>query len=387
MPQLIIALLVIILVIGLAALAFGVLIAAIPSWIAGMIFGGGILLIVCQTKITELTTKENLGSVIDLSISNSNIHWNLRDTANVSIKNLILFCSLLGAACAGVIGYFLFLNASESDKGFFAIAIVVSSLAVPFCFAKLRPHKMFEKGLRNRVTQIMAAFDQTVGNMDELQKLETSIHSLAGQLQLAFPVNYTAEVEQYVRSHQSELVFERATFSEFVNARIELARKDKEELDLASQQMELANIEYKETLPIVTKSRWSPYVERLDGINKYLHTTNLTDFLANRSWDDFKIAIADGIEEMKLLGEDAKRHQTTGGGEKSQTSMSREEALKMLGLSENYSREEVAESHRKLVRRFHTDHASDLTAPLIEEVEEISIRLGQAKVILLETIK
>jgi arginine exporter protein ArgO len=60
MPQLIIALILIALAIWLAVMGVAVAFAAIPSWAAGMIVAGIVLLLIYQVKIDRLTSRENL---------------------------------------------------------------------------------------------------------------------------------------------------------------------------------------------------------------------------------------------------------------------------------------------------------------------------------------
>jgi hypothetical protein len=150
---------------------------------------------------------------------------------------------------------------------------------------------------------------------------------------------------------------------------------------------------YDDAVRVVAQSRSTTLIHALEQIHKYLNTTALTNFLAARQWQEFKDAIAAAIGEIENLCEVAKASDSGPGGAKddSQTSqvMKPEDALKILGLKEGCNRDAVDKAYKKLILRFgaHPNANLDLESSIVADVEKIAIKLGEAKLTLLQTLK
>jgi len=362
MPQLIIGLILILLAIVLAVIAVAVVIVAIPGWAAGTMLGGIVLLLTYQARIARLTSRENLGAAVFFSINGSRVHWHLKDTGDASSKQLdpeVVLCALLGAACAGVVGYFLYLQARQPDKWLFQVAIVVSALAVPWCIVKLKPRKIYERWLRSRVSRVMGAFDSTLAGIDELRELEASVGSLAGQLRIAFPADYATEVEQHVNSHQVELVFERAAFSQFMDARLQSARKDNEELERGLRTIQEMENLYLQTAHEVNRTNSISMITESDWLGAGLKPENLPTLLSARKWDEFHNAVALMRDDMIALKEKArKRGEQPDDATETQfesNKMTKDKAMDILGVSGDVCIAEIQKLRKEFAKIYHSD--------------------------------
>jgi hypothetical protein len=377
MPQLIIALLLIALAIWLAVMAIGVALAAIPSWAAGTVIAFVVLLLIWKAKIDKLTSRQKLGDAVLFSVNGSRVHWHLKDNGDPTGKQLdpeIVLACFLGAASAGFVGYFIYDKASSSDKPFFLIAIIVSALAVPWFIAKLRLRRLYNHWLKSRIGRVMGAFDSTLSGMDELREIESSIGNLAGQLRIAFAADYVTEMEQHVHSHQVELVFERAAFSQFMNTRLQSARKDHEELERGLGTVQEMEKLYLQTAREVNRTNSVSLITESDWLGAGLKPENLPTLLSVRKWDEFRQASAMMKDEMTARRERARKH--TGTRSESADSgavpnrMTRVEALRILGLSEGATFAQIERARKEAVKKFNVDHRQTLEPHIRELVEE-----------------
>ena len=377
MPQLIIALLLFALAIWLAVMAVGVAVAAIPSWGAGTLTAIVALLLIWKVKINKLTSRQRLSDSVSLSVNGSRVHWHLKESGDPTGKQLdpeVAFACLLGAANAGCVGYFIYEKASSSDKPFFLIAIIVSALAVPWFIAKVRPRRLYDCWLKSRVGRVMGAFDSTLSDMDELRNIESSIGNLAGQLRIAFAADYVTEVEEHVRSHQVELVFERAAFSQFMNTRLQSAREDHDQLKRGHGRIQEMEKLYLQTAREVNRTNSVSLITESDWLGAGLKPENLPTLLSARKWDEFSQACTMMIDEMTALRECADKHAGTRAESADSGAIpnriTRAEALRILGLSEGATFPTIERARKEAIKKFNVDHRQTLEPHIRELVEE-----------------
>lgn len=354
----------------------------VPGWIAGMIAGWLLMLLLFRSRIDRLTSKENIGSAVSFSISSSRMNWELNESASyppnrIFPKEFLSTClGCLGAVCAAAgVSYWVYATASWDAKPFLMVfPFLVSVMVVPWCLVKMKPNRLFDSWLRRRIIQIMADFDSTLNGIDELRTVETSVNRLVEQLRIAFPANYVAEVEQHVRSHQVELVFERAAFSQFMDTRLQSARKDREELERAVRVIQEMDKLYLETAREVNRTSSVSMITESDWLGAGLQPENLPALLSVRKWEEFNQAASMMKEEMTALRERARKHGATR-ADSADTSaapagMTRREALRILGLSEDATFSAIERARKEAIKKFNVDHRQTLEPHIRELVEE-----------------
>jgi len=121
---------------------------------------------------------------------------------------------------------------------------------------------------------------------------------------------------------------------------------------------------YKETEKEVNKTLIPTLINELYDIYIGLHSNNMNDLIINGSLTDFQDIAKSIISELNRLKELAIDAQSKGytynnrenaQPEEKNGDITKEQALKILGLSQNATKEEIKKAYRRLSKKYHED--------------------------------
>jgi len=174
-------------------------------------------------KIKKMTLRENLPGAVSFSVVGCNLHWQPRnDSKSKKYDSDIILPSFYGAVFSLILGYAAYSDTHPPRKILFWSAVLLGAVCVPLVIALLNPRRFYEWRLIRRVKPIIGAQDSHIDGMDELRGLEMSASKLAEKLNVNFSRSSVAQVEQYVKDHEAELLFERTALAGFVAERSRL---------------------------------------------------------------------------------------------------------------------------------------------------------------------
>jgi DnaJ-domain-containing protein 1 len=206
-------------------------------------------------------------------------------------------------------------------------------------------------------------------------------------MNFVFPVTWSSEFDRYIQRNRATVISNLRQLEQRISDLSSDAQQTLTSLRQAEWQLDQAKDAYGDCLLIVTKSGSIALIQALEKIHAYLNTTALTEFLAARRWQDFKEAVAEAIKEMEHLSEVAKDYQDSGtetnGAAISETGMSRERALKILGLKDGCRPAEVKRAWREECKKWNIDQRQNYEPHILEKIQEQFKEVNEAKEVLL----
>jgi len=355
---------------------------------------GGVLIVVSAAFVWSLASKwsllnslEKASGLVTLSFDGGKVRWQPKEPAFQVFLETKRFAAIgIGLGIFWVIICTGFgLSHTSKGWGIFA-ALVLTPVAIPFII------KGYSSLMCLKILNRVHEAGYHLGRPNEIAILEGKIAATAKRMGFDFPIEFSKTLQSFVEGNAVALMSDLTPLESEI-AKLEtdasgvLASLEDAERDLAK-----ANKAYDDAVPVVIQSRSNTLIQALEQMHKILNTTALSDFLATRQWHMFKNNIAEAIETIESLCKAAKSTDpaTEVAEDDSGASrvMTRETALKILGLEDGCDRQAVEKAYVHLSQlKVHPNGREGAETSLLPEIDEIAKKLGEAKQTLLQTLK
>lgn len=375
----------------------GLVIIGLILWfmLGTIVIWGGVVLAVAspfvwsiKSKWNVLASPEKASGLVTLSFAGGMARWEVREPAWQSFLETRKFGAI--GICCGVVwimicGSFGLCRGHEGWGIFFSL--VVTPFSMPWII------KGYSWVMRLLVLNCVNQAGYHLGKADQIRVLEQKIAATSRRMGFEFPLTHFAELRAYVENNAAALMSDLKPLEQEIATMVTAAEQVLACLEDAERDLARANKAYDDSVRVVIQSGSDPLIKGLDQIHNYLNTTALTDFLIGCRWQEYKEAIAAAIVEIGNLVNKARKPGAENVGEsgrvRASKKMTPEDALKVLGLKAGYNKEQVDKAYIKLIVRFgaHPNGNHDIETSILPDVDKIAMKLGEAKLTLLQQLK
>lgn len=368
----IIAIVAIGLLIGLILLLLQIIFCSLPAWGIAICLILLFRFIIRIIKIYHLNSKKMLARIIKIEFNGNKLDWCLDESQiETYVKlGLVNFISIiLGITSIWLITkelsnvdmfkdltFWYWGDTNHVSSGVSLIlSYILSGIIVALIILKFWPGKSFKKSVRKRANVLIGRINISLEKTEELLSLETSIKSIINQLRIHFPIDFQTEIQIFVDTNKSELLFDTTKLNKFIKKDIEQAKEYLIKLEKANNFYKIAMKLYTETSREVNKTGSIPLIKELEYDYEGLNSTNLKSLLTNRKWDDFNDIVNSIIKDLERLRELAIKYQKVGYEEEPDEETEEEKAYRILGIPHSVTNDQIKKTYRTLASIWHPD--------------------------------
>lgn len=254
-----------------------------------------------------------------------------------------------------------------------AIGYLVSVTVVIITIVKSKPTETLTDSIWEQASYLVNQINTDLERIQELCSLETSIKSIAYQLKVSFPVDFKAEIQEFVSVHKSELLSGTTELNKLIERNIIRAEEDKLHLGKANNLYRAAMKLYTIVAIEVNWTGSMPLIKEMEYDYEGLVSENLKSLLQERKWDDFHDVVNEIMRDLQRLRDLAIKYQETGYKEETngyKKEADEEKAYRIMEISPAASDEEITKAYRVLALNYHPDNAEQTTRGIKKLAEE-----------------
>jgi hypothetical protein len=371
---------VVIAIIGLLLGVIGVLLqAAWLSWPAWVV-AGVVMFIVWQWHSSRKNerTDSYLLETIKARCIGDKLHWSINDAVITSyaeseysdiafiapvlggIASLVMFVIIQsnGWFSGMLFQFFWFKDKADmvdpgigSIAGFIATATIVTAIAF-----FLHPKKTAEGLLKERANELISRINTSLERTHELDSLESSIKAINVKLNISFPADFKAEIQQFVDANTQTLLRDVTPLNNRIADLISRAKENLTQLEKASDLYSLAKDFYTKTVREVSKTGSPALLTQLDYIHTFLNSENLKDVLQKKDWSNFQDVVNGILDELVTIKKAATNYLEEEEEIVASTETEEERASRILGgVPLNATADQIKRMYKALAAIFHPD--------------------------------
>jgi hypothetical protein len=217
--------------------------------------------------------------------------------------------------------------------------------------------------MHEEVKNLISLANISLTQTDNLDSLVSEIQSLAVKMQIQFPNNSLASICQYVEVNKADLLTYTGGLDRLLATELKKAKEDRDNLKKAVNLYEQALSFYTDASLQVNRTGSMPLIKELEQHERLLNHQDIKALLLQRKWADYNNALNLIIADLQNLKDLAVRYQEEGFEyeEESQDESSEEippkeqmteaDALKILGLAKEATKEEIKRVYREQVKK------------------------------------
>lgn len=359
------------------------LIFFLPAIILGLLAGACAVVslflflhLLCLMRSSSLCSKGGITKVVNMDFDGKQLSWLVDEglvRANADPGRIHQFGFVIGTACAVALSIVLVkagnhspcLVAQSDPKGEetarvigMVIASGVSLVALIAAIWMLKPKEVFERWMIERVRSSCIPGKKKAERIRDLLSMESSIHSLAGDIGVGFPMRAGQEIQDFVDYNKVEILCDPEKLNEYVSGRINEAQADLSELEKAREVYVKALEVYDQAVHGVTKTGSIPLIKELEQNYAGLTSPDLKSLIPERKWTDFVEVLDAIIGDLNRLSGLAIKYQEQGrqgGAPKDETLTDEERAYRILGVPASASQEQIKRVYQSLAQLWHPD--------------------------------
>lgn len=377
------ALLWFLLVLVLLQLAFGLLsfvlqVAALslPVWGVACVLACLPLAGVAIFRVRDLRSQKRLSLLICPLLENDRLSWSVNERelqryAKSATTEALALMSTIGLGFALLRLSSLHRNGAFSNVTFAllgetvrpsptmtAILGLIFSGAVLLCLVSMvGSQEILQKIIGEHLNKLVSRLSMAL-RAEMLSRLETSIRSLARELEIDFPANFRPAVQRYATAHTTELLRDVSSLEELVASNMRQAEEDMGHLQTVRDLYLATKNFYTEVSREVNKTGLMPLIKELDYDYRGLTSQNLMFLITERNWSDFQDIVRSIIEDLRRLRDLAAKCQEEGCESEIDAyanETEEERAYRVLGIPPTATNDQIKRSYRTLASIWHPD--------------------------------
>ena len=369
---------IVIAIIGWLLGVIGVLLqAAWLSWPAWVV-AGVVMFIVWQrhSSIKNERTDSYLLERIKARCIGDKLNWSINDAeitsyAESEYSDIEIIAPMLGGIVAIIIFFIIQSNGWFSgtffwpwdggkgivnpDMGSAAGFVSTAALVVGIAFF-LHPKKTSEALLKERADKLISRINTSLERIHELDPLDSSIKAINVKLNISFPADFKAEIQQFVDANTQTLLRDVTPLNNRIADLISRAKENLTQLEKASDLYSLAKDFYTKTVREVSKTGSPALLTQLDYIHTFLNSENLKDVLQKKDWSNFQDVVNGILDELLAIKKAATNYLEEEEGIVASTETEEERASRILGgVPLNATADQIKRMYKALAAIFHPD--------------------------------
>ncbi len=328
-------------------------------------------------EIWSLRFVGDLGNIVGIEFNDSKVLWFIDEELAKNFAHpfvtYLASCSI-GIVCISIlimvfkdVGLFTInlwqggpftIKISEMTALYTVSAISCTSFVIWVAAKRRRLEDLVEYLIVRKANSQMTKTQKRIDGIEELHSLEASIHSLAGDLGVSFPIYASEYLQDFIQEKKMEILSDPAELNRYISERIEIIKVDKLELKKAKKAYMNALQTYDLTIHEVSKTGSIPIIRELENIYGGLTSAELKTLIPDRKWTDFMEVLNAIVEELKRLSALAIKYREECGRvntSKKEKLTEKKRAYHILGISTSASSEEIKKVYHALALIYHGD--------------------------------
>ncbi|MBM4055474.1 MAG: J domain-containing protein [Planctomycetes bacterium] len=378
-----IAITIFILLIFLLAIGFlPIAIISLPVCISAVSIMLLVLYLFRIQKINHLNSHGVLAKVISVHFDGKKLDWELENTKidSYAKAKIATLCSII----TGMLSSWLLLNAVNetgiinhntgySPAANHTISYIFSGIVIIATIIKIKPVKTLKYAIGERAITLVEQINISLERTEELASLESSIKALASQLKTSFPVDFRANIQEFVNLHKKELIADATDLNRLVAKNIEQAENDLIKLREANNHYGAAMKLY---TVVAIEVNWTcsiPLIKEMEYYYEGLTSENLKSLLSDKKWNEFHEIAEEIMKDLSRLRDLAIKYQEETLDEEFRNTANiadEEKAYNTLEIAPAATIAEIKNAYRRLALNYHPDNAEQTTESIRKLAEE-----------------
>ncbi len=256
---------------------------------------------------------------------------------------------------------------------FFAVALVAFAHVLPFillfggiALALRLAGSLSKKKVREWQEQEDLEYNQSLQQyqlnfnklLADIQCAEETIHMLAEDFDIIYPLNYSAAIADFVEVRRTNSLNYSKDLMQLLKKQSRHARNFLQSLEQTHKLYTQVSALYKEVARDVKRSGESSIMEELDFLDDTLHGSGMRVLLTQKRWEDFfeyMLDIRTELERLRELMRQYHQNETTNQSHCDNDRMTEEKAYRILDISPDISKDRLKKIWKKWAEFYHPD--------------------------------